>query len=138
MVLCCGLWHTFLVWPRGLALVQFLYFRHRSLRSGQCRKKRSLCGLPVGDSKQNPYSPPCTPTSGDPLTRDDTPAPIARPGFRIVAAALAFVVVYAGWTSLFPLAIRTSLVGGFMIIFGLQFAYAAVTGQWCSFGQRRP
>ena len=45
MVFTLGLRHTFLVWSRGLALVQSLWFRHRSLRSGRCRKNLPLCEL---------------------------------------------------------------------------------------------
>jgi hypothetical protein len=42
MVFALGLRHTFQLCQRGLGLVQFSLFRHRSLRLGRCRKTLPL------------------------------------------------------------------------------------------------
>ena len=44
MVFTLGLRHTFALWQRALALVQFPLFRHRSLRLWRCRKNLPLGG----------------------------------------------------------------------------------------------
>lgn len=43
IVFTLGLRHTFHLCQRGLALVQYPSFRHRSLRLGRCRKNLPLC-----------------------------------------------------------------------------------------------
>ena len=60
MVFTLGLRHTFRVWPRGLALVQFPLFKHRSLRLGRCRKN-----LPLHDAGDHRFM------AETKLTRDD-------------------------------------------------------------------
>ena len=47
MVFTLGLRHTLALWQRAMALVQFPQFRHRSLRSGRCRKN-----LPLADTSE--------------------------------------------------------------------------------------
>ena len=46
MVFTLGLRHTFALWQRALALVQFPLFRHRSLRLWRCRKNLPLAATP--------------------------------------------------------------------------------------------
>jgi hypothetical protein len=51
MVFTPGLRHTFHVWRRGLALVQFLVAQTRSLRSGRCRKNLPLSALELKNAQ---------------------------------------------------------------------------------------
>jgi hypothetical protein len=115
MVFTLGLRHTFRVWQRGLALVQFFVVQTRSLRYGRCRKN-----LPLGDltdwlrmTAPNPYETPKSESHPEPTAK-----PVRRFRARVYVIPVA-IGALIGSVALAPFCRGPGDPGGHSIAAGL-------------------